>query len=165
MNIKPNLNCECKNRFFKKIVNIKKKPQLEIDYGIKTYNRSIFQCTMCKHVVNDHKFNLKKLYSGIYVKKNYQSIEGIKKPGRPLQDEKSRALILASLGLVDAVIFFSEPTPIKLINQLNWSIQVMHFEISWAEISDIQFEHGRFINLIVIIIIIISAFRRSYVVI
>ena len=42
MNIKPNLNCECKNRFFKKIVNIKKKPQLEIDYGIITYNISIF---------------------------------------------------------------------------------------------------------------------------
>jgi ubiquinone/menaquinone biosynthesis C-methylase UbiE len=78
MNIKPNLNCECKNKFFKKIVNIKKKPLLEIDYGIKTYNRSIFQCTMCKHVVNDHKFNLKKLYSGVYVKKNYRSIDGIK---------------------------------------------------------------------------------------
>jgi len=78
MYIKPNLDCECKNKFFKKIVNIKKKPQLEINYGIKTYNRSIFQCTMCKHVVNDHKFNLKKLYFGKYVKKNYQSIEGIK---------------------------------------------------------------------------------------
>jgi hypothetical protein len=78
MYIQSNLNCECKNKFFKKIVNIKKKPQLEIDYGIEFYNRSIFQCMMCKHVVNEHKFNLKKLYSGVYVKKNYQSMEGIK---------------------------------------------------------------------------------------
>jgi rfaE bifunctional protein nucleotidyltransferase chain/domain len=52
------------------------------------------------------------------------SIEGIKKPGRPLQDEKSRALILASLGLVDAAIFFSEPTPIKLINLIKPDVLV-----------------------------------------
>ena len=78
MNLKPNLDCECKNKFFKKIVNIKKKPKLEIDYNIKNYERKIFQCLNCKHVVNDHKFNLKNLYSGIYVKKNYQSITGIR---------------------------------------------------------------------------------------
>jgi hypothetical protein len=79
MNIKVNLYCDCKNKFFKRIVNIKQKPKLEIDYGIKNYNRIIFQCSSCKHVVNDHKFNLNDLYLGTYVKKNYQSLEGIKK--------------------------------------------------------------------------------------
>lgn len=79
MYIKPNLQCECNNKFFKKIVNIKKKPKLEIDYGIKKYNRTIFQCLRCKHVVNDHKFDLNDFYSGMYVKQNYQSIAGIKK--------------------------------------------------------------------------------------
>jgi 2-polyprenyl-3-methyl-5-hydroxy-6-metoxy-1,4-benzoquinol methylase len=79
MNIKPNLDCNCKNKFFKKIIHIKKKPKLEIDYGIENYSRKIFQCMLCKHFINDHKFNLRKLYSGTYVKKNYKSIEGIKK--------------------------------------------------------------------------------------
>lgn len=34
---------------------------------------------------------------------------------RPLQDEKSRAVILASLGFVSAVIVFEEDTPYELI--------------------------------------------------
>ena len=37
------------------------------------------------------------------------------KPGRPLQDEVSRARILASLLFVDAVVLFDEPTPLALI--------------------------------------------------
>ncbi|HLK97456.1 MAG TPA: D-glycero-beta-D-manno-heptose 1-phosphate adenylyltransferase [Hymenobacter sp.] len=37
------------------------------------------------------------------------------KPGRPLQDEVSRARILASLLFVDAVVLFDEQTPLALI--------------------------------------------------
>lgn len=37
---------------------------------------------------------------------------------RPLQDEKSRAIILASLGFVSAVIIFEEDTPYELIRQV-----------------------------------------------
>jgi len=37
------------------------------------------------------------------------------KPGRPLQDEKTRAIVMASLSLVDAVILFDEDTPLELI--------------------------------------------------
>ncbi len=37
------------------------------------------------------------------------------KPGRPLQDETSRARILAALAFVDAVVLFGEPTPLALI--------------------------------------------------
>ncbi|WP_400192717.1 D-glycero-beta-D-manno-heptose 1-phosphate adenylyltransferase [Hymenobacter sp. B81] len=37
------------------------------------------------------------------------------KPGRPLQDEVSRARVLASLLFVDAVVLFDEPTPRELI--------------------------------------------------
>lgn len=99
MTIKPNLDCHCKNKFFKKIIHIKKKPKLEIDYGIKNYKRNIFQCTICKHCINDHKFNLSKLYSGTYVKKNYKSIEGIKKKFKKIiniprfkSDNKNRVL-------------------------------------------------------------------------
>jgi rfaE bifunctional protein nucleotidyltransferase chain/domain len=46
------------------------------------------------------------------------------KPGRPLQDEMSRARILASLLFVDAVILFDEPTPLELIQWVQPDILV-----------------------------------------
>jgi rfaE bifunctional protein nucleotidyltransferase chain/domain len=46
------------------------------------------------------------------------------KPGRPLQDELSRARILASLLFVDAVVLFDEPTPLELITLLEPDILV-----------------------------------------
>lgn len=39
-----------------------------------------------------------------------------KSPERPLQDEVSRARILAALAFVDAVVLFGEPTPKALID-------------------------------------------------
>ncbi|MGB0403529.1 MAG: adenylyltransferase/cytidyltransferase family protein [Salibacteraceae bacterium] len=41
-----------------------------------------------------------------------------KSPTRPLKDEDSRALIIASLAFVDAVIVFVEDTPFELIESL-----------------------------------------------
>jgi rfaE bifunctional protein nucleotidyltransferase chain/domain len=38
-----------------------------------------------------------------------------KSPSRPIQDEHSRAMIIASLHVVDAVIVFDEDTPYELI--------------------------------------------------
>ena len=46
------------------------------------------------------------------------------KPGRPLQDELSRARILASLLFVDAVVLFDEPTPLELITLVEPDILV-----------------------------------------
>jgi rfaE bifunctional protein nucleotidyltransferase chain/domain len=46
------------------------------------------------------------------------------KPGRPLQDEMSRARILASLLFVDAVVLFDEPTPLALIELIKPDILV-----------------------------------------
>jgi D-beta-D-heptose 7-phosphate kinase/D-beta-D-heptose 1-phosphate adenosyltransferase len=43
------------------------------------------------------------------------SVKGLKGEGRPINDEQSRALVLASLAMVDAVVVFSEPTPLELI--------------------------------------------------
>jgi len=44
-----------------------------------------------------------------------KSISKIKGSNRPIQDEYSRAMVLASLGFVDAVVFFGEDTPYNLI--------------------------------------------------
>jgi len=43
------------------------------------------------------------------------SIKKIKGPLRPIVDEQNRAKVLAGLSSVDAIVFFNENTPIKLI--------------------------------------------------
>jgi rfaE bifunctional protein nucleotidyltransferase chain/domain len=46
------------------------------------------------------------------------SIKELKGENRPIMDEISRAILLASLQFVDAIVFFSEETPYKLIENL-----------------------------------------------
>ena len=43
------------------------------------------------------------------------SVKRLKGPTRPVNDEKARAVVLAALEFVDAVIFFEEDTPYDLI--------------------------------------------------
>ncbi len=44
-----------------------------------------------------------------------ESVRRIKGNNRPIQDEISRAMVLASLSFVDFVVFFGEDTPYNLI--------------------------------------------------
>jgi D-glycero-beta-D-manno-heptose 1-phosphate adenylyltransferase len=46
------------------------------------------------------------------------SVSRFKGPERPLQDQTSRARILAALQFVDLVVFFNEDTPLNLISEL-----------------------------------------------
>src|SRR5688572_25525204 len=46
------------------------------------------------------------------------SVSRLKGPSRPLQDEMSRARIMASLLFVDAVVLFDEETPYELIKSI-----------------------------------------------
>jgi rfaE bifunctional protein nucleotidyltransferase chain/domain len=46
------------------------------------------------------------------------SVGRFKGPSRPVQDQKSRALVLASLQFVDLVVFFNEDTPLNLISEI-----------------------------------------------
>lgn len=52
------------------------------------------------------------------------SVSRIKGKHRPVQDEQSRALILASLLFVDAVVFFDDDTPYELINTVQPDVLV-----------------------------------------
>jgi rfaE bifunctional protein nucleotidyltransferase chain/domain len=52
------------------------------------------------------------------------SVKRIKGPSRPVQDEESRALILASLHFVDYVILFDEDTPYNLIKRIQPDVLV-----------------------------------------
>lgn len=46
------------------------------------------------------------------------SVKRLKGPDRPLNHQQARALVLASLVMVDAVILFEEDTPLRLITTL-----------------------------------------------
>ena len=46
------------------------------------------------------------------------SIRKLKEDNRPIVDEKSRALLLAAFSFVDAIVLFSEQTPINLITDI-----------------------------------------------
>lgn len=47
-----------------------------------------------------------------------QSVKRLKGESRPVQNEASRAAVMASLGSVDLVVLFTEDTPVKLIEAL-----------------------------------------------
>lgn len=44
-----------------------------------------------------------------------KSVSNIKGPQRPINDEKQRSLVMASLHIIDRVIIFDEATPYELI--------------------------------------------------
>ena len=46
------------------------------------------------------------------------SVKRLKGESRPVNDQESRALVLASLLMVDAVCVFEEDTPLELINRI-----------------------------------------------
>jgi D-beta-D-heptose 7-phosphate kinase/D-beta-D-heptose 1-phosphate adenosyltransferase len=52
------------------------------------------------------------------------SAKKLKGDGRPVMDENSRALMLASLLMVDAVVIFDEDTPLELINLIQPDVLV-----------------------------------------
>jgi D-beta-D-heptose 7-phosphate kinase/D-beta-D-heptose 1-phosphate adenosyltransferase len=52
------------------------------------------------------------------------SVKRLKGEGRPVQDERARAEVLAALEAVDLVAIFEEDTPIKLIAQIKPSVLV-----------------------------------------
>ncbi len=72
------------------------------------------------------------------------SISRLKGENRPVQDEKARALVMASLSFVDNIILFDEDTPFKLINFLKPDILVKGSDYSVETIvgADIVLKNG-----------------------
>jgi D-beta-D-heptose 7-phosphate kinase / D-beta-D-heptose 1-phosphate adenosyltransferase len=52
------------------------------------------------------------------------SIQRLKGPDRPVQNETARGIVLASLGMVDLVLVFDEDTPIELIRAIRPEVLV-----------------------------------------
>lgn len=53
-----------------------------------------------------------------------QSISRFKGPDRPIQDENSRARVLAALQFVDLVVMFNDDTPLALISAITPDVLV-----------------------------------------
>lgn len=58
-----------------------------------------------------------------------------KGPTRPLQDEQTRAIVLASLHVVDAVVLFEEETPYNLIRAVEPDVLVKGGDYKVEEIA------------------------------
>jgi D-beta-D-heptose 7-phosphate kinase/D-beta-D-heptose 1-phosphate adenosyltransferase len=52
------------------------------------------------------------------------SVQKLKGPNRPVNNQHSRALILASLVITDAIVIFEEDTPFNLINLVKPNVLV-----------------------------------------
>lgn len=72
------------------------------------------------------------------------SVKNLKGEHRPLQDENTRASVLASLFYVDAVVLFSEPTPRELIECITPDVLVKGGDYSLDKIvgADWVQQHG-----------------------
>jgi len=72
------------------------------------------------------------------------SVKKIKGPGRPINDEEARAILLASLSFVTAVVLFDEETPYNLIDIVRPDILVKGADYEVKDIvgHDIVEAHG-----------------------
>lgn len=62
------------------------------------------------------------------------SVSRLKGPGRPINDESARAMVLAALSFVDAVVLFDEDTPYELITLLRPDVLVKGSDYSMDQI-------------------------------
>ena len=78
------------------------------------------------------------------------SIKRIKGPTRPINNEKERAEVLASLESVDYITFFEEDTPLNLISELIPHKLIKASDYSESEVvgGDIVKQHGGEVELI-----------------
>ena len=62
------------------------------------------------------------------------SVRRIKGPDRPVRSESERAVVLAALAMVDAVVLFEQDTPLELIEELGPDVLVKGGDYSEATI-------------------------------
>jgi D-beta-D-heptose 7-phosphate kinase/D-beta-D-heptose 1-phosphate adenosyltransferase len=72
------------------------------------------------------------------------SVRNLKGAGRPVQGEIGRATVLASLKSVDAVVIFSEDTPLRLIDALAPDVLVKGADYALSEVvgADLVTQRG-----------------------
>ncbi len=78
------------------------------------------------------------------------SVRRLKAAGRPIQNEDGRALLLAAMHFVDAVVVFEEDTPESLIQLINPDVLVKGGDYKVEDIAGSKWvlEHGGKVELI-----------------
>jgi len=78
------------------------------------------------------------------------SVKKLKGETRPLNDVKSRAMMLASFAFVDAVCIFEEDTPLNLINTLTLDVLVKggDYELNQIVGHDVVLQGGGIVKTI-----------------
>jgi rfaE bifunctional protein nucleotidyltransferase chain/domain len=78
------------------------------------------------------------------------SVSALKGHGRPISDQNSRSILLASLSFVDAVILFDDPTPLQLIELVRPDILIKGADYAINEIvgADIVLQYGGIVKTI-----------------
>ncbi len=84
----------------------------------------------------------KKLIIGVNTDDSVKMLEKGKE--RPVNDEYARMRVLAALGFVDAVVLFSEPTPLEIITDLKPDVLVKGNDYTISSIvgADIVLQNG-----------------------
>ena len=111
MRLSSSIICKHDENKFIKIFNYNKKPNYEKNFNIKgKYQRSFYQCKICKHIYAAHKFSIKNLYSKQYLELTYKNTNGIHRRFKEVtgltktkSDNKNRASRVNN--------FFSEHNP------------------------------------------------------
>ncbi len=67
------------------------------------------------------------------------STSALKGPSRPINDQRSRSLIMASFSFVDAVILFDEDNPLNLIRAIQPDVLVKGGDYSIPQIVGAEF--------------------------
>ncbi len=67
-----------------------------------------------------------------------ESVKSYKDPGRPVNPEKDRALVLSALACVDYVVLFNEPTPLNLIKKIRPNVLAKGADWKKSQIAGAQ---------------------------
>ena len=87
------------------------------------FTNGCFDILHAGHV--DYLQNARQLGDGLLVGlNNDESVRKLKGDSRPIVDERARAMVLAALEAVDAVVLFKEETPGRLIDQVQPDVLV-----------------------------------------
>ncbi|MEC4590406.1 MULTISPECIES: D-glycero-beta-D-manno-heptose-7-phosphate kinase [Nitrospirillum] len=72
------------------------------------------------------------------------SVRRLKGPERPIQDERSRAIVLAAFGSVDAVALFEDDTPLALITEVMPDVLIKGADYTIDQVvgADVVQAHG-----------------------
>ena len=66
------------------------------------------------------------------------SVRRLKEPGRPINSQQDRSMVLAALSVVDAVVVFDEDTPLQIIENLNPDVLVKGADYTVEQIVGAQ---------------------------